>query len=533
MRTVSSIAMTAAVAAFFGGGLAGCGGRPEKTEGPLVIRDGEKEWRFVPVKGESRLMLSEIMMTEEGQDRKAVLSMPLFWISEKPVSEGDFAAWTGRKAREGRSAEQSVAEIEWEEALACCEMFTKRYASQLPRGVFATLPTSREWTHAVKVLDYPDWLDGETGTFLFTRNQEGGFLCSPGKGMDIPYDLANTFVNIPKRDKREYAGLRMVLADIGGGKLRLDGQPFDDAMVTRGALLAECGFLEQAKNHLEKVLSEGNLSPEQRERAKPALEFARQNRGTGFEDWSSFVTLSARAAEKKGFEVQPFAYLWSMLGSGVEMENEEVAEAYAKTGIWGEWVAIGDLPEDVREHQSLGETHSVARLKDDGIERSEFKIGPAIPVQVLRCDFTGDGVEDMVVETFGSVGSAGYWYDFFAGRPDGSHVLCESLQTVGLCAIPKSGGGACGFLHFGKVENPVLAATILTFREGKAVYDRAVEKDTAMIDAFPDRIYAAAPFIGAGYGLGWAILEGRGVWYRPLFWPWKNGEVQGLAADVQ
>lgn len=507
----------------------GCKKTMEEPLTELAIRDGEREWKFVLVEGESRINLAR--MTGRGDAESGdsdVLSLPRFWIAEAPVTEGDFVAVMGRDGREGRSAEQPVSEIEWEEALAFCEKFTARYREQLPQHVYASMPSMLEWTHAVKVLDYPQWLDADVGTFLFTRNQNGGFLCAPGRNLGFGYDLSSMLISVSKRGKRGYAGVRLVLLDITDGETMVNGEHIDDAMVSRGCILTASGLLRQAKTHLERVLAEGKPSAEERARAEEALAFANREHNHGFEDWVGLVALAARAAEEQGFEPYPFAELWMALAEGTKMENEEVVKEYAEKGIVGEWVAIGNLPEDVREAQSLGDTYTIMTLTDDDVERHEFEISPEHVVQVLRCDFTGDGVEDMVVETFGAVGAAGYWYDFFAGRPDGSHILCESLQTVGLCAIPRGDGGACGFIHFEKVENPVLAAEILTFQDEKAVYETAIEQDIALIDVFPNMIYCAAPFIGPGVGLGWAMLEGRGVWYRPLFWPWKQGVVQGL-----
>lgn len=499
----------------------GCKKKVPETEGYLTIRDGGREWRFAPVEGESRINLAR--MTGQGEDAGGtpdILRLSRFWIATKPVTEGDFAAWTGGTVREGRSAEQPVAEIEWEEALDCCAKFTDRYAGQLPDHVFASLPTMLEWAHAVEVLDHPDWLDAEVGTFLFTRNQYGGFLCAPvGDSDGMP-------ISVPKRGKRVFAGLRLVLLDITDGTTEVNGETIDDSMVSRGDILTESGLLPQAKAQLERVLAKGNLSEEERERAETALAFAREDHGAGFEDWDGLVVLAAQAAKEKGFEPEPFTEVWRTLGMLAEMENKEAVKAYAVKGIAGGWVSIGKLPDDVRSEQPLGESNDIVILADGDIETREFATGPEHVVQVLRCDFTGDGVVDLVVETFGAVGSDGYWYDFFEGRPDGSHVLRESLQTVGLCAIPRTGGGACGFLDISKDGNPVLEVALLTFRDGEATYEPLVGP-TVMVDMFPDRIYFAAPFIGPGFGLGWKALEGRGIWYRPLFWPWKQGKVQG------
>lgn len=528
MKTLKRSIMITVAAVMIGCVTGVCKSAGAESEGQLTVRDGERAWRFADVEGKSRINFARMTGRREDTGRDVdVLSMPRFWIAKAPVTEGDFAEVMGREVREGRSAEQPVSEIEWEEALAFCDKFTERYKEQLPEHAFASMPSMLEWAHAVKVLDYPEWLDADAGTFLFTRNQNGGFLCAPGRNLGFGYDLANFLITVPKRATREYAGLRLVLVDITDAVTRLNGDPIDDAMVSRGAVLTESGLLRQAKEMLEHVLAEGKLSAEERERAEEALSFASGEHDHEFDDWFGLVTLAARGAEEKGFEPFPFAGQWRKLAPGVAMEDAEVARAYEEKGIVGEWVAIGNLPEEVRKEQSVGGMHDLLILTDDGVAAHEFEITPEHVVQVLRCDFTGDGVEDMVVESFGAVGTAGYWYDFFEGRPDGNHVLLESLQTVGLCAIPRTEGGACGFIHFAKVENPVLSAEILTFRDGKAVYERAVGQDIAMIDVFPDRIYAPAPFIGPGGGLGWMMLEGKGDWYRPLFWPWAQGEVQG------
>lgn len=529
MKTWMEKLMVALAVAGMASAVAGCRGK-SAGGGRLTVRDGGREWTFVAVEGESHLNLEQ----DEGNGENRggapdTVTMPRFWIATEPVTEGDFAEWMGREVREGKSADQPVAEIEWEEAVECCSRFTERYTKQLPRGVFATLPTMQEWMHAVKVLGYPDWLAGETGTFIFTRNQYGGVLCSPKRDLPVEgYDLATTLVTVSKRGKRDYAGLRLVLVDIAGGEILANGKPYDNTMVSRGVILLQNGLFEPAVAQLERALAEGNLDPEQRERAEDALAFARQEHETGYEDWAALVTLAARSAEGKGFATWPFTELWATLGTGETMENPVVAFLYATNGIVGEWVAIGNLPEDIKEKQPLGETNSIMVPSDDAIDTREFTISPEHVVQVLRCDFTGDGVEDMVVEDFGSVGSDGYWYDFFEGKPDGGHVLRESLQTVGLCVLPRAGGGACGFINIEKYDNPVLSADILTFQDGEAVYESALDQPVAMIDVFPDQIYIAVPFIGPGYGLGWKLMEGRGYWYRPLFWPWQPGTVQGL-----
>lgn len=160
------------------------------------------------------------------------------------------------------------------------------------------------------------------------------------------------------------------------------------------------------------------------------------------------------------------------------------------------------------------------------MSEAKLKIETNTLVQVLKCDFTGDGRADMVVEQFDAAGSYGYGHNFYGQLPNGSYTNVYALQTVGLCALPKKDGKGCGFLTVDKVENPVLATRLLEYRNGKMESVNANDKPFFMLDAQAEQLYLAAPFIGAGYGLGWRILEGRGVWYRPLFWPWKAGTVR-------
>ena len=90
----------------------------------------------------------------------------------------------------------------------------------------------------------------------------------------------------------------------------------------------------------------------------------------------------------------------------------------------------------------------------------------------------------------------------------------------------------CQFL-LGKVSNPVLSASLYVFKNGKLECESVASKSFYMLDAEEDRIYRMAPFIGAGYGMGWRHLESRNIWFRPVYWPWKEGEVQGYKEAVK
>ena len=543
MKKSGIAVIAAAVAAVLAVG-AGVMWKKGSSAAPIEVVDaGGHRWRFVPVDGTSELPLDYMIRGDKDAPEKTEpVRMPVFWIADRLATEGDFATVMGRAVRPGRSPEAPLVDIEWEEAVDFCEKFTQACSSQFPPDCFATLPTTLEWAHAAKLLGCPDWMKPREGSLLFTRNAEGGFLhtfglflpevlgiAGSGDLVQIDYDsvLPSTFANIGKRQKRDFAGVRPVLVSRSGGTIVSGGKEIDNSVVSRGVILTECGILDRARKSLAEALRSDRLTDEERDRAARALRYAEEEHEYDVEDWSGLVALAAGFAESRGFAVSPFAGHWQKLGAA-DMEDGGVAEAYAAAGIAGKWVRIGDLPGEVQAVQPLGGTGTILSLAEDGVDEHQFDITPDIEVQVLECDFTGDGRKDLVVEEFDSVGSDGYCYDFFEQRPDGSWTNLLSLQCVGLCALPPENGGGCGFIVVEKVENPVLAVRLLTFKDGEASLEEAHGKAFAMIDAYGGGIYPKAPFIGAGYGMGWNILQGHGIWYRSLFWPWTPGRVQGL-----
>ena len=528
---MNKMMMTVAVAITVGNVLA-------KTNPAEVIEivDGEMKWRFVPVAGTSQLPL-KFMRTGKDRDKTDPVTMPKFWIAEKMITEGEFAALMGRKIREGRIADQTLVDVEWEEALDYCERFTQRYSAQMPINCIASMPTMIEWAHAVKLADarLMDSFRNDIGEFLFTQSAYGGFLHTRHNANEN-VDLATDLVIIPKRARRSYVGLRMVLVDMAGGQTFVGRKQIDNTIVTRGAILVHYGIFERAKKFLRHTLTKGMLSPDERKRVEGALAFAEKEHEHYFEDWSGLVFRAASFAEKRGFQTRHFADGWAerMLKGGEA--SADIAAKYKAAGIVGEWRRIGDLPPDVRKGQcALGDTDYILIYGKDGKEpyNYEYTVTESNLVQVLRCDFTGNGREDMVVENYGSVGSGGYSYSFYETRGDGTYKKVDEVQLVGLCVLPRKTGKGCGFLILGKVSNPVLSASLYVFKNGKLECEGVASKSFYMLDAEEDRIYRMAPFIGAGYGMGWRHLESRNIWFRPVYWPWKEGEVQGYQEAVK
>ena len=511
---------------------------------PLVVAcDNGETVRFLPVSQAARIPLDFLlngMSSPEEKARRSPVVMPLFWIADSMVTEGLFADVMGREVRSQFDRGQTCAGIEWEEAFDFCRRFTKRYAGQLPAETFASMPTVVEWAYAMDVLRRPSsFLESPVGAFIFFGNTEGGFLHTLG-ALGEPYskkqerfDGTCEFATIGKREKRDIAGIRMVLVSWAGGQIVSGGEEHDNSHVTRGAVLLQHGMNDEARRMFETVRDRGGLSKNQRERVGRALAFEREHREYGIEDWGGLVKQSMDFAARRGFFTSSVAALWGYGSDKVMLVGEgghdELLD-YAAAGIRGKWIRIGDLPPTVRNGQSIGETHTIVRVAGDA-ENIDYVISEDTRVQTVVCDFSGDGRPDLVVEEFGNVGSAGYWYGFWEALPNGDYVQRKSVQVVGLCALASVDNGPCGFVVFEKVTNPVLSASLLTFKDGKEVVEDALPRPVVMFDAQFGGIYAHAPFIGQGHGAAWAYIEGLGGFYRPLLWVWEPCYVQGLPEE--
>lgn len=467
----------------------------------VVVRDGNREWRFAEVNGTSRLPL-EFMRTGVDLGRKEEVTLPTYWIAEKLVTEREFAEMMRRPVRPGRDADGPATDIEWADAEAFCRRFTKKFASRLPDNTVASLPTMIEWAHAVLVLEDRVDLAGETGTFLFTGSQTGGYLhtlwrdvLSVGKDQKASETFAMRHAEMSKRGHMDGVGIRLVLVDA-----TQEMQGFHP-LVTRGVVALQHGEYEAAESYLETALAQRDLSAEARKQAREALDVARAPHDDDLEDWSGLVAVSFAFAAGQGFETEPYASGWQKR-SYRQMKDKSIALAYRTSGIDGGWLPIRDLPRELRADQAADVSNVV---------------------QVVVCDFTGDGKKDLVVERFGAAGSFGFWYDFYARQTNGVYTHVHALQTAGLCVLPRKSDGGCGFLTVEKCANPVLMVSLLSWSQEKMASVPVHGRPFCMLDAQSDRLYPAAPFIGGGLGLGWRILEERGHWYRPLYWPWKPG----------
>lgn len=511
-----------------------CVAKETRSVGNIEIVDGEHKWRFVSVEGTSQLPI-EYMCTGKNFEKRWPVTMDRYWIADKMVTEGEFAMVMGRRIRDGRKACDVLTDIEWEEALFFCERFSQRYSDKLPKGFIASMPMMTEWAHAVGTATgrLKDSFKNSVGTFLFTASADGGFLHTI-TGAKNDADIMVKYQKISKRGRSSSVGLRMVLVSADKGEMFADKELQDNTILSRGCLLAGYGYVNQAKKIAERLSGNGKVHEMFSNRLSRLIECVNEEQQYVLEDWDGMIRVAAALAEKKGFETKPYAEGWANRYRGSE-EDADIVAAYRKAKIYGGFLKIGDLPEVVRKVQYVGEKDYISIYSDNGQELCyyEYTVSESNLVQVLMCDFTGDGKADMVVEDCRSIGSDGYNYSFYEKSGAGNYKCIDSMQFVGLCVLPRKNGNGCGFLVIKKDSNPILRVNLVTFKDGKLTCEPVAKKPFYMLDAKQDYIYNMAPFIGAGYGMGWRMLEGRGTWFSPLYWPWKPGFVWGYKAARQ
>ena len=507
-------------------------------EGHAVVVKGDGcEWRFLLIDG-TTMLPTEYMRTGEKREEEEEVRLAPFWIASAPITRRQFAEIMEKTLGEVPKScfdktddpNAPVDSVTWVEAFEFCERFNAKHCRELPKGYLLQLPISIEWAHAVRTLEKKGKFDSPVGCMLFTRTGRGGFLRTYSdrdvniamRRTEMGRDYAIDYVEFPPHVRHASVGFRPILSPICGE----DGKG-GSLLVTRGTLLADNGFIDKAERTLKLALAKANLKGRERERAEECLEWLASKREYDYVDWSGLVDASCGFAERRGYAVRPFMYGW--MEQARTPEEPAFAHEYEKNGIEGGWMRIHDLPTEARMLQHVGNATAILIHDNEEFVDVDYVISTNTLVQVLKCDFDGDGLRDMVVEEFGAVGSGGYWYNFLRKNQDGSYSNILSIQTVGLCAVPSTNGCSCAFVNITKESNPILSASLISWWDGEMLSYEANALPFCMQDAEEDSIYPHAPFIGAGYGLGWHIWQGQGKWYRPLYWPWKRGVVQGHA----
>lgn len=501
------------------GMICGCATVREKPA-DLVVRDDGLELKFVEVSGTSRLPV-DYYFGEGDKSKIEEVTLPRYWVAERPITHGEYAKLMEREIPEWAKAEESVSGISWIEAFHFVERLNERYGESLPKGYRFSFPNVIEWLHAEQVVELRKSVGEDKKFFIFTGT---------GTGMMLYTDSGEEFNAAPKRMRMANIGLLPVAVPIYA-----DSERFGAPYIARGETLLTNGLIDEARRYFELLLERGGMSDSDVAQMKACLESVNEPRDYDFDDWYDMLFTIGEVVSERGYENSPIVEGWVSAPS-LEVENENVASFYERHGIRGEFVRVGDLPESVRADQTVCMNQEEVLMcfnDEDGFKSGYWHPSTNTLVQVLKCDFDGDGCEDMVVEDFASIGSGGYWYNFYRQESNGSYTNMLELQTVGFCAVPFKDSARCAFITLAKAGNPILIPKVIVYEDGELRIEDLCSRAYYMLDAAEDRLYFAAPFIGAGYGLGWKHLQGRNLWQSPLYWPWKPGRVQGYEEALE
>lgn len=509
MRNLIFVRMTAIAL----GVMCGCATVREES-GSFVVQGDVVELSFVEVNGTSRLPVDYYF----GEGDKSILeevTLPRYWVAERPITHGEYAKVMGLEVPEGTAAEDDVNGLSWMEAFAFTERLNEKYVATLPEGYRFSIPNVIEWLHATRVCELRKTLGDNKEFFIFTGSGTG--LMHHTLGDD-------DFGQIPKCMHLNDIELLPVIVPIVGNAGRF-GAPY----VARSETLMTNGLIDESSAYFELLLETGGMSKEDLTQIEDYLAQLQEPRDYNYDDWFDMLFAIGEIVSKKGYESEPIVKGWIRAPS-LDVENAEVAAEYKRHGISGAFVRVGDLPEGVRADQTICMNRKevlMCLLDGDNVLSGSWCPSTNTLVQVLRCDFNGDGREDLVVEDFASIGAGGYWYNFYRQEEDGSYSNISQLQTVGLCAVPTKDSSKCAFVTLVKAGNPILIPRLITYKDGEFTSEELCTRNFYLLDADENKIYLAAPFIGGGYGLGWSHLQGRNAWQSPLFWPWEPGTVQG------
>ena len=502
-------------------------------DGACIVPVGSVNEVFVPVAGTSRLPL-EFMRSGVDREKCSPVELPPFWIARRDVTEGEFAEVMGRSVRSGRAADGPATGIGWIDAVRFCAKLNELNAGRMPVGHRLELPTMLEWAHAARCVGKDSCeLMTRPGKMLFTGGIDGGFLHTLGgycerfdwaRGRDAAID----YLCLGKHRRSDDVGLRLVL--VADDAIELG----DHVATTRGAVLLGAGYVDEALAVFARAAECEILTEAQRGRLARIREQAEKMRSKWHEDWEGLMLAAAEALRQRGYAADGILSDWTDVESARANAFARAMDSYRKAGIAGVMTPIGELPAEIRHDQPEGGERMLL-LPDEGggVFEHRVPVTERTKVAVLSCDFTGDGRSDMVVEVFGAQTPRGALFRFYERTEYNRYKsVGEAVACAGLCAVPRASGGACGFLAIGTESDGTLSLSLMTCAGGRMDSRALCGKSFRMLDARDDEVYRPVPYIGAGRGRGWLLLESRGERCLPLFWPWKTGELEGYAEAV-
>ena len=504
---------------------------------------GWVELELVEVDGTSALPIRNFY-TGTHTDELERIQMPRYWIGKFEVMQKQYQAVMGDNPSSVVNERMPVTDVEWIDAVRFCDSLNRAcVGGEIPTGYRFDLPTVVEWAHAFRgacesVYACAGSSDGEAVAWCATRNANGELVPSSLHlvGVKEPnqvgvYDMsgnvaeyvflgdfrgANVRMGGDYRSPVESCGLGTVAWGAKHERSRsvgfrvalvpeavTDPNGTSSALCTKGKTLLVAGYADFAAEYLRQAAKLDGFAESDRERAKQALRQAEAGKNTKLEDWSGLMKTISEKVVAAGYDPGDALECWNA-GSKVSVERRGAqAESYFRHRIYGRRTAVRDLP-----------TNVAARVASD----------LSLCVQAIACDFTGDGLLDLVVNLPDSTDADGECYGFFRRiRSGGYELVGEPVRNVGMCAI-------CGI--DGKVDFVVLfkrgeAAVCPSLIEYQETADRRGFRVAWLSDGpivMQDRekwyVYGKIPFLSETPERDVKQLMSLGRYVRPLFWPW-------------
>lgn len=503
---------------------------------------GFVELELVEVSGTSRLPVESFFAGGENQKLDTV-TLPTYWIGKFEVMQKQFEAVMGRNPSKVKGERLPVTDVEWIDAVDFCDRLNACCKDVIPKGYRFDLPTVVEWAHAFRggreeLFDYAggndldavawhgvDVGDGKIGfeeihiVGIKKPNQANAYDMSGnvaeyiflggakqgnqrmGGSVQLPEDFCRLdSAQWGKRhDKSGDVGFRVALVPIAAK----DPDGKSSSLCTKGKILLYSGYADWAKKYLKVATELKGFPDSEILRAKQALEQASAKRDCDYDTLPGLLSDIVKKVSEAQYRDE---VLSDWLNPQESEDDRKIKVAhYRAHKIYGMKVAMGDLPKMVRD------------LMDETKEGA---------VQAVSCDFTGDGLNDLVVNLPGTTDADGESYAFFRREAKGGYVLVgEPIRNVGMCVVP-SRSGKVGVVMLFKFQQDTLVAGLFDYGETNGAEGMRIawltERPVCIQDLNPNEIYEPVPFIGGYKGCAWSELAARGKYRRPLYWPWKN-----------
>lgn len=503
------------------------------------------ELELVEVGGTTQLPLS-FFYTGKVREALSEISAPRYWIGKFEVMQKQYEAIMGKNPSETKGERLPVTNVKWTDAVEFCDRLNQSVSGDIPKGYRFDLPTVVEWGHAYRAgsqdlfkyagsddLDQVAWhgKSSTNETFVFEKLQIVGtrqpnqanvfdmsgnvaeyvFLCEPkggtiriGGSIRLPErycEITGQSVS-PKDSAASDVGFRVALVPVAAR----DPDGKSCTMCTKGKMLLRQGRADLARKYLGIAMSFDGLTEKERLRIRETWLEADATFGYLVGDRHELLATISGSLEESGYAAtDPIRYWDSQAESNDLSLQTALVSFYRRHRIYAMMVDAKELPKDVTRH---------------------FKASPRVRVQVVSCDFTGDGLSDLVVWLPGRTDDSGDEYGFFERQKEGGRyrLMGEPIRNVGLCILPKN-DGTVGFVALVKMSDTTVAPGLLdcTDVEGKKCLRIAwmLPRSYYLRELEDEKVHPEMPFMGRDNSERAAYLA-TGKYQHTLCWPWPR-----------